>query len=345
MTFVTVHQLIALPFHNLNRDESGAPKTVTEGGVVRARLSSQSLKRAARLRFERDSATASVRSREHVDSLVEEAAGLLTASGKKVTAKVRQRLVEDASKRVASLSAGEGEGKRATMTWLSEGERALLARAVAGLDEFRAAPVTDSVAIAAFGRMLAAAPQGSVEAAVSVGHATTTHEAVTELDFFSAIDDLTDGPAAAQLGYKLYTSGVYARAWTLDTRQLEHNLGRPPARDELERLVRALVLALPGGQSAGTAAQTLPALVIAQVQAHPVHFAFHTPVRPDAEGGFLTSSAEALLGQIRAAVAFDRTLLGRSVITGTHPELAASLDAPTGELDAVAELIREEAGW
>lgn len=345
MTFVTVHQLITLPFHNLNRDESGAPKTVTEGGVVRARLSSQSLKRAARVRFERDSHTASVRSREHVDTIVEDAVALLEAAGKKVTEKVRAGLVEDAMKRIASLTAGDGDGKRATLTWLSAGERGTLAMAVAGLGEFEVAPVTDSVAIAAFGRMFAASPHANVEAAVAVGHATTTHEAVTELDFYATLDDLTDSAGAAQLGYQLYTSGVYARAWTIDTAQLERNLGCAPSREDVELLVRALVLALPGGHKAGTAAQTLPAVVIAQVQAHPVHFAFHTPVRAAEGGGFLTASADALVSQVLAATAFDPELLGRGVITGTNPELAQALGYPLGGIDEVAKLIIEEAAW
>ncbi|WP_168581963.1 type I-E CRISPR-associated protein Cas7/Cse4/CasC [Gephyromycinifex aptenodytis] len=46
--FVTGHILITLPLHNLNRDSNGLPKSQFDGGVQRGRLSSQSLKRAAR---------------------------------------------------------------------------------------------------------------------------------------------------------------------------------------------------------------------------------------------------------------------------------------------------------
>ncbi len=49
--FITVHKLIDLPLHNLNRDESGQPKNTIYGGVTRGRLSSQSMKHAARLAF------------------------------------------------------------------------------------------------------------------------------------------------------------------------------------------------------------------------------------------------------------------------------------------------------
>lgn len=46
--FVTAHMLLTLPLHNLNRDSNGLPKSQFDGGVQRARLSSQALKRAAR---------------------------------------------------------------------------------------------------------------------------------------------------------------------------------------------------------------------------------------------------------------------------------------------------------
>ncbi|WP_409484403.1 type I-E CRISPR-associated protein Cas7/Cse4/CasC [Arsenicicoccus dermatophilus] len=46
--FVTCHVIVTLPLHNLNRDSNGLPKSQFDGGVQRARLSSQSLKRAAR---------------------------------------------------------------------------------------------------------------------------------------------------------------------------------------------------------------------------------------------------------------------------------------------------------
>ena len=46
--FVQLHFLTAYPPANLNRDDSGRPKTAVMGGVQRLRVSSQSLKRAWR---------------------------------------------------------------------------------------------------------------------------------------------------------------------------------------------------------------------------------------------------------------------------------------------------------
>ena len=47
--FTQVHLLTVYPPSNPNRDDQGRPKTAVYGGVTRLRLSSQSLKRAARL--------------------------------------------------------------------------------------------------------------------------------------------------------------------------------------------------------------------------------------------------------------------------------------------------------
>lgn len=51
-TFIQLHLLTAYPAANLNRDDTGAPKTVVLGGATRLRVSSQSLNvRGALLHF------------------------------------------------------------------------------------------------------------------------------------------------------------------------------------------------------------------------------------------------------------------------------------------------------
>lgn len=47
--FVQIHMLQSMPPGNLNRDETGQPKKCIFGGVTRARISSQCLKRNIRL--------------------------------------------------------------------------------------------------------------------------------------------------------------------------------------------------------------------------------------------------------------------------------------------------------
>lgn len=48
MKLIELHILQSFPVSCLNRDDVGAPKIATFGGVTRARISSQSLKRAIR---------------------------------------------------------------------------------------------------------------------------------------------------------------------------------------------------------------------------------------------------------------------------------------------------------
>ena len=48
---IDIHVIQSVPPSNLNRDDTGSPKTATYGGVRRARVSSQAWKRAARRDF------------------------------------------------------------------------------------------------------------------------------------------------------------------------------------------------------------------------------------------------------------------------------------------------------
>lgn len=50
---IELHLLQSFPVSNLNRDDVGQPKTATFGGQLRGRISSQSLKRSARLLFQK----------------------------------------------------------------------------------------------------------------------------------------------------------------------------------------------------------------------------------------------------------------------------------------------------
>lgn len=329
---LTVHTLTALPSHNLNRDDTGAPKQVLEGGVSRSRLSSQSLKRAAREAFERGEAMGSVRTRRAIPAIVaavdELRGGLNAAERTKVTRQVTVRvnaLTQSDKTPPAAANAAEDESapaKKDTMVWLSDGELASFTRAVAaGLDaDIVPATSTDSLAIAAFGRMFAAAPHLNLPAAISVGDATTTHAAAIDMDWFTAVDDTeTAHRGGGHLGIALRTSGVYYRSFTIDVAQLHRNfdgdLTHPSHTPALAALLRHLTIALPGGRDAGTAARTLPAVVVAEEQAHRVVYDFHTPVTADE--GYLNASIAELHAKRAAARAFDPDLFGADLVTGT----------------------------
>ena len=62
--FLQFHLLTTFPPHNVNRDEDGRPKTVTFGGTLRGRISSQAKKRALRYAAHFAGLQRSVRTRE-----------------------------------------------------------------------------------------------------------------------------------------------------------------------------------------------------------------------------------------------------------------------------------------
>lgn len=78
--FLDVHTLQTVPPSNLNRDDTGAPKTAVYGGVPRARVSSQAWKRATRTYFADehllDPSELGVRTKKVVEVLAERIAAL-----------------------------------------------------------------------------------------------------------------------------------------------------------------------------------------------------------------------------------------------------------------------------
>lgn len=49
--YIDIHILQSVPPSNINRDDTGSPKTAKFGGVTRARVSSQAWKKATRDSF------------------------------------------------------------------------------------------------------------------------------------------------------------------------------------------------------------------------------------------------------------------------------------------------------
>ncbi|MGH8921960.1 MAG: type I-E CRISPR-associated protein Cas7/Cse4/CasC, partial [Actinomycetes bacterium] len=73
-SIIDIHILQTVPPSNLNRDDTGSPKTARFGGVTRARVSSQAWKRATRTAFSDllDRSELGVRSKRLVELLGEE---------------------------------------------------------------------------------------------------------------------------------------------------------------------------------------------------------------------------------------------------------------------------------
>ncbi len=278
-TFVQIHLLTFVPPANMNRDDTGAPKTAIVGGEMRLRLSSQSLKRAWRT-----SEVFATRLDGHLGSRTqrfgEDIVATLTAEG------VAPDVALAATRRVIvafGKPKGETDDKPARteqLAFLSPDEKAAaldLARALAkgeAVDD-KTIPAkvlkrADTAAdIAMFGRMFADHPDFNREAAVQVAHAFTTHAVTIEDDFYTAVDDLNrreENVGAGFVGEAGFGSGVFSSYLCIDTDLLVANLGGDVelARASVAALVEAAVKVSPNGKKASFASNVCASYVLVE---------------------------------------------------------------------------------
>lgn len=320
--FIELHILQTVPYANLNRDDTNSVKTVEFGGASRTRVSSQSWKRAMRLRLQTELGQEALRTRRLPD-LVERylterhdwPAALAARAGRHIT---------------AASGVGVETPKKTGDPWTSAAMIYIPETAVAELADL-AAEYRDDLEkakdgktlkrddakvpghrvdailrsrngiINLFGRMLAQVDDAKVDGAVQVAHAFTTHRTDIEIDYFSAVDDVTrgfqDSTGSAHMGHAEHSAGTFYRYVVLDLEDLLTNLGGDlPAADELtEAFLDAALMSLPQAKKNSTAPHTIPDLAHVTVRTdRPVSYAgaFEQPIRPDdTTGGHLRPSA------------------------------------------------------
>lgn len=353
---LTLHIVSPIPFSNLNRDDTGTPKRVNQGGALRALHSSQSIKRGIRKAYESASMDLSVRSGELAEAIGERVAQIDGELDKKKVAKEARNIVGKLTK----AEAKDNESNRSI--WLSQEEIETAARTVvdiltpeadsekAEVQDFINGTKTGSLAISAFGRMFANAPQNNTEAALSVSPAVTTHAAIIDTDYFSTVDDRYEEQnktGATYLGVSQYTSGVFYRTVTIDKAQLRRSwsaFDNPDSRANVKELVRSIIYGQPRGKENSTAPYTLPSLVLAEEQRYRTAYDFESPVTAAKDGGYLKSTIDQLGAQFNRVRAFDASNFGPTeVLSGTYQNLADAIDGidPVG-LD---QLIDTVTGW
>ncbi|ACL60256.1 type I-E CRISPR-associated protein Cas7/Cse4/CasC [Methylobacterium nodulans] len=267
-TFFQLHVLTAYPPANLNRDDTGRPKTARVGNVDRLRVSSQALKRAWR----------------SSDAFAEALAGHLGQRTQRLGETIEGHLIDrgadPATARTAARAVAERFGKLKSegdkkpthieqLAFISADERkaafALAERLAAGETvDVDKAPLLrradGAVDVAMFGRMLADSPEFNREAAVQVAHAFTTHRAPVEDDYYTAVDDLK-GPqedaGAGFVGEAGFGSGLFYLYVCIDRDLLVRNLAGDEdlARAGLSAVVRAVTTVAPRGKQASFASR------------------------------------------------------------------------------------------
>ena len=337
---LTISILTSVPYSNLNRDDNGTPKRVTVGGALRALHSSQSVKRGIRVAYENASLDRSVRSGNLAGEIVAKALEIDPQADEKALAKAAKTLVGTLTKGGGKEDSGD-EGGSARSSWLSEEEITTAATTILGKTDanFIKEGKTGSLAIAAFGRMFANAPQKNTEAALSVSPGVTTHAATIETDYFSTVDDVKEREGetgATFLGVAQYTNGIFYRTISVDKAQLKESwtgFGQENAEGNLRDLITAIIYGLPRGKENSTAPYIQPALVLAEEQQYRTAYDFETPVRNAQEGGYLAPSIEHLAKQYKQARNFDPDNFGPvEALTGTYD----GLDGRFGDLKATS---------
>jgi CRISPR system Cascade subunit CasC len=280
----------------LNRDDVNAPKTCQFGGANRARISSQSYKRAVREYFRAENGVPIGVRTKRLKEILEERLGE-AVSGEAITTFLTECYSKMDGKRTdetAVLLFVSGEE-------IDEAERCLREGVASkeAIGRLRAARKSADVAL--FGRMLAEKPESNVDAACQVAHAFSSHASDPEIDFYTAVDDRTeerDEIGAGMMGTQGYNSACFYRYALLDFGQLARNLGdRAMAAATTRAFLRAFSLAIPRAKQNSHAAQNLPsfALFAARERGAPVSLAnaFAQPIRGE---DLIGASVRALCG-------------------------------------------------
>lgn len=314
-TLIDIHILQTVPPSNLNRDDTGSPKTAIYGGVRRSRVSSQAWKRAAREAFKSylDESELGTRTKRVVDLLAEEIVDQAP--------ELEERASELASSTFETIGIKlEKPKKDATLQsqyllFLSRRQIQNLASAAieaAGADDvkkaLRAAKVKDlanrdhSVDIALFGRMVADQTDINVDAAAQVAHAISVHSVETEFDYYTAVDDrLDDETGAGMIGTVEFNSATLYRYAAVDVNRLADNLGDALAtRRAVEAFLQAFVRSMPSGKQNSFAHRTLPEAVVVVVrESQPINLvgAFEKPIRELERKGRVKRAAEELCNE------------------------------------------------
>jgi CRISPR system Cascade subunit CasC len=310
---------------NLNRDDTGSPKEALFGGSMRARISSQCLKRSLR----------------HSEIFRTALAGHLAHRSRQLGARLRPELERlgcppEAATEIVRKASALGSGKesdhgetRQTM-FLADEEVSHLAAQLFAL--YQAGPTTfgelssddlekrlaggsvpRSVDIALFGRMTTSALFEDVAAAMQVAHAISTSKVERQFDYFTAVDDWAspdagsggaERAAADMIGDVEFNSATYYKYFSLDWSQLLKNLGgdEETARQTLRAFVTAAALTTPTGKQNSFAAHNPPDGILAEVKAQsvPISYAnaFVKPVRPTLQEDLVEVSLRAFTAYV-----------------------------------------------
>ena len=324
-----IHMLKNYPPTNMNRDDTGAPKTCLFGGVMRGRVSSQCLKRSWRtspsFRAEIGDENLGIRTRklpvlvaeklvamgvsqEFADAIQPRLTGIGNKEGKETKdGNATAQVIFYAKEDIAAVAETVKEllDKCKSVKDVQKLKAKDIQAAVSGAD---VRPVTLDIAL--FGRMVTSDAFRDVEASMQVAHAISTNKVSVESDYFTAMDDMLSGSSMDELGAAMigdvdFNSSCYYVYASVDTDALAENLKYADNADEIVRkaipaLLRAMAFTDPSGKQNSFAGHVLPSVVMVECKEKKIPTSMvNAFVEPVGKGGDLVKcSAEKLADEV-----------------------------------------------
>lgn len=318
-----IHMLKNYPATNLNRDDTGAPKTCVFGGVTRGRISSQCLKRSwrtsplfqemvgpsnlgVRTRELPELVSQELQARNYTDEQIQPFLSKITGIANKEGAENKDgprtaQVIFYAPEDVATVA-------DVVEKYIKDGVKKVSAKELqAAVKDAAVRPITLDIAL--FGRMVTSDAFRNVEAAMQVAHAVSTNRIVQESDYFTAMDDMLSGESmdtsgSAMIGDTDYNSACYYLYSSIDSDALRENLqfGEDPdqlVRKAIPALLQVMAWSNPTGKQNSFAGHVLPSAVLVECKEKkiPVSLAnaFVEPAYASRSRDLVAASAEKLV--------------------------------------------------
>ena len=291
--FVQIHALTQYTATLLNRDDSGQAKRLPYGGVTRTRISSQCLKRHWRIDDGEYSliqiAPDPVRTKELAErAIMRRALANLPPECNAPSEETHKSIVAVLNEGLYGKNGNDAKARQPLLfgepevAWLAQGvANALSSSDEAALEQIKAmfgksqaanfsafrqtSEMPAGIIGAMFGRMVTSDPEANIDSAVSVAHAITTHKEESEVDYFTAMEDLAGSePGAGHIGDVEVNSGIYYVYVCVDVPTLVSNttgcniadwrdVDRAIASEAAGNLVGLIATVSPGAKKGSTA--------------------------------------------------------------------------------------------
>lgn len=291
-TFIDIHVIQNLPPSNVNRDDTGAPKSGIFGGTRRARVSSQAWKRATRDQFNAHFDPERIGERTKrivwriaqnimdIDGSIDADAAVEMAVEVVLKNNIKPTGADNAKNRKAARDKLKPHERYPTRSLILVSRTQLRGLAELAIELNGGADITrrevqrvleenHSFDLALFGRMIAEEPRSNIDACCQVAHALSVHGVTNEFDYYTALDDNADDdvPGASMIGATEFNSSTLYRYANINAGRLAETLGDVEGAAEAVRaFITAFVTSMPSGKQNSFANRTLPEAVVVRIR-------------------------------------------------------------------------------